>query len=146
MHCVSDTATYTSIVIFVLYLALAYWFISVGLPRNCRCWVCKLHKFVNYVYGFLVLSLVKIQFQSIVIFSSFFVWSVNCSSLICKLWILCWIFPIRWTILIFQVISFFYSKIIFNWWHCFGYFLLVNKLYELNVFKLHIIFQICQKA
>ena len=57
------------------------------------------------------------QFQLIGIFLFIFVWSVNCSSLIIKLWILFWTFWGMWTVLkyyrMFRTVL--YRKISFNW-------------------------------
>ena len=57
------------------------------------------------------------QFQLIGIFLFIFVWSVNCSSLIIKLWILFWTFRGMWTVLkyyrMFRTVL--YRKISFNW-------------------------------
>ena len=57
------------------------------------------------------------QFQLIGIFLFTFVWSVNCSSLIIKLWILFWTFRGMWTVLkyyrMFRTVL--YRKISFNW-------------------------------
>ena len=72
------------------------------------------------------------------VFINFFVWSLNYSSLTCKLWILFWTFRDMWTVLKYYRIfgTDLHRKINFNWQPLFSYFLLVNKLYNLNVFKL----------
>ena len=71
---------------------------------------------------------------------SFFVGSLNYSSQAFNLWILFWTFWHMWTVLkcyrIFGTVL--YRKINFNRQWLVSYFLLVNKLYNLNVFKLKI--------
>ena len=46
-----------------------------------------------------------------------------------------------WVLQIFPTVL--YGKININWYTLLSYFLLVNKLHELNIFKLQIIFQTC---
>ena len=72
------------------------------------------------------------------VFFSFFVWSVNYLSLTCKLWILFWTFRAMWTVLKYYRIfgTVLYRRINFNRQPLFSHFLLVNKLYNLNVFRL----------
>ena len=72
------------------------------------------------------------------VFINFFFWSLNYSSLTCKLWILFWTFRDMWTVLKYYRIfgTALHRKINFNRQPLFSYFLLVNKLYNLNVFKL----------
>ena len=70
-----------------------------------------------YVWGLLVWPFMQSAIPTNWYFVPFFVWSVNCSSLICKLWILFWTFRGMWTVLkyyrIFQIVL--YTKINCNW-------------------------------
>ena len=72
------------------------------------------------------------------VYFSFFVWSVSYSSLTCKLWILFWTFRDMWTVLKYYRMfgTVLYRRINLNRQPLFSYFLLVNKLYNLNVFRL----------
>ena len=97
--------------------------------------------FSNRRYLYLVLTLMESSIPTNQDFLSFFVWFINCSSLICKLYIL------FWTVLILQNIytTGSYRKCNSHCYPLFSYFLFVNKVYELNVIKLSNIYRHVQK-
>ena len=118
--------------------------------------VCKLHKrFVTFPYteaifmfeGFSIVIYGKFN-SNYLVFFSFFMCSVNYSSLTFKIWILFWTFRHLWMVLkcytIFGTVL--RRTINFNRRPLFSYFLLVNILYNLKFFKLQkIYFRYVQK-
>ena len=91
-----------------------------------------------YNWGLLVLSFTESPISTNWYFLTFFVWSVNYPSLTCKLSILFRTLRDMGTMLKYYRIfgTVLYSKINLNRQPVFSYFLLVNKLYNLNAFKL----------
>ena len=91
---------YKYIVFIGLYLARAYLkrlIYFFGIPVNCRSSFYKLHDCnvcLNwgkiYVPELLVLSFMESAIPTNWYLLAYFVWSANCSSLICILWILFW--------------------------------------------------------
>ena len=65
--------------------------------------------------------------------------------LVCKLWVLFQTFQDMWTVLKYYRVlrTVLYSKINFNWEPLFSHILLLNKLNQLNFFKLQNIFEAC---
>ena len=91
-----------------------------------------------YNWGLLVLSFRESPIPTNWYYIRFFIWSANYSSLTCKLWILFMTFRDMWTVLKYYriFVTVLYRKINFNRQPVVSYFFLVNKLYNLNVFKL----------
>ena len=122
---------------------VCYFFSYFGVSINCRSWVCKLHNII----------LTCAETHCIVIYESsvptnwyFLVFCLFCKFFKSDLEIINLIFDIfrhvDSTYITEYLMLSCIEKITLNCWPFFAYFLLINKLYELNVVLFHL-FKLC---